>query len=250
MKRSVVLALLVLIAVIVCVSAVPVQAREEIKLTTIVPDQTVVLAKKGVVGTNYLATFLASPTTLSDNDLYVQGKIGIGTTTPQTPAPNALSGNMDVNDIYLRSVGGWVSAAVGGGGITQQVLLTNNQQLLVPRNHPMTAWAVIPGMTTTITTATTKSFLIIFDFYVVSGLVGASGTELANVGIAVDGNIRTTGAINTEQCYLGSTIKWIEMNLPAGTHTITAQWQAACNGILPVRTQIDISRRHLIVTEL
>jgi len=43
------------------------------------------------------------------------GNVGIGTTSPETPAPNGNPGNLDVNDIYLRSIGQWVSAVVGGG---------------------------------------------------------------------------------------------------------------------------------------
>ena len=38
------------------------------------------------------------------------GNVGIGTTEPESPAPNSNSGNLDVNDIYLRSRGNWVSA--------------------------------------------------------------------------------------------------------------------------------------------
>jgi len=35
--------------------------------------------------------------------------VGIGVATPQTPAPNTQAGNLDVNDIYLRSTGQWLS---------------------------------------------------------------------------------------------------------------------------------------------
>ena len=37
------------------------------------------------------------------------GNVSIGTTSPQTPAPNAAAGNLDVNDIYLRSTAKWSS---------------------------------------------------------------------------------------------------------------------------------------------
>ncbi len=46
------------------------------------------------------------------------GNVGIGTTTPRAPAPNALGGNLDVNDIFLRAAnagaGAWLSPVVGG----------------------------------------------------------------------------------------------------------------------------------------
>lgn len=38
------------------------------------------------------------------------GNVGIGTIAPRTPAPNgASSGNLDVNDVYLRAAGRWAS---------------------------------------------------------------------------------------------------------------------------------------------
>lgn len=37
-----------------------------------------------------------------DADLIVEGNVGIGTVNPRFPAPNAMSGNLDVNDIWLR----------------------------------------------------------------------------------------------------------------------------------------------------
>jgi hypothetical protein len=44
------------------------------------------------------------------------GNVGIGTNQPHSPAPNIQPGNIDVNDIYVRSVGTtgkWLSASVG-----------------------------------------------------------------------------------------------------------------------------------------
>lgn len=38
------------------------------------------------------------------------GNVGIGTLTPTSPAPNGQPGNLDVNDIYLRSRAIWISA--------------------------------------------------------------------------------------------------------------------------------------------
>jgi hypothetical protein len=55
------------------------------------------------------------------------GNVGIGTTSPQTPAPNALAGNLDVNDIYSRSQGRWVSQLTFGtiGHIAAQSTCTS-----------------------------------------------------------------------------------------------------------------------------
>lgn len=44
------------------------------------------------------------------------GNVGVGTTNPHSPAPNNLEGNLDVNDVYLRSTGQWVSE--GGSGVS------------------------------------------------------------------------------------------------------------------------------------
>lgn len=44
------------------------------------------------------------------------GNVGIGTVDPTSPAPNGQVANIDVNDIYLRSIGQWVSTAMAAGG--------------------------------------------------------------------------------------------------------------------------------------
>jgi len=72
----------VLIAVIALVS-VSHGAREEITLTTIIPDQQVLMVKKGVIGSTYRPFAAQDPDTrIKDNDLYVEGNVGIGTTDP------------------------------------------------------------------------------------------------------------------------------------------------------------------------
>jgi len=83
MKRSVVLALLVLVAVAILISASGLAFAEEIKLSTIVPDQTVLRSKKGAIGNGY-----SSPVTYPDNSiqassLIVEGNVGIGKPIPQ-----------------------------------------------------------------------------------------------------------------------------------------------------------------------
>lgn len=42
------------------------------------------------------------------------GNVGIGTTSPKSPAPNNQAGNLDVNDVYLRSTSRWLSQSGGG----------------------------------------------------------------------------------------------------------------------------------------
>ena len=85
MRRLVVSALLVLIVVAVPMSVVslwdltPSVSAEEIRLSTIVPDQTIVRGKDGAIGNNYRSKTDAD---VPDGNLIVEGNVGIGTTTP------------------------------------------------------------------------------------------------------------------------------------------------------------------------
>jgi len=49
---------------------------------------------------------LTTDTTLLARD---SGNVGIGTNTIKTPAPNGQRGNIDANDVYIRSINKWVS---------------------------------------------------------------------------------------------------------------------------------------------
>ena len=40
------------------------------------------------------------------------GAVGIGTAVPNAAAPNGQSGNLDVNDVYVRSEGAWASQSL------------------------------------------------------------------------------------------------------------------------------------------
>lgn len=160
MKKLVVLALLALTAA----ASAPVVYAEEIKLTTIVPDQSTLRSKRGVIGEAYIDP--ANPAYVSDasiptsgflvegnvgvgtaapksrldvegglavgasysgtsaapaNGMIVEGNVGIGSPTLQLPAPGPGgtpdTGNLDVNDVYLRSIDRWVSQLAAGGGI-------------------------------------------------------------------------------------------------------------------------------------
>jgi hypothetical protein len=53
-----------------------------------------------------------------------KGNVGIGTLNPQSPAPNNQGSNIDVNDIYLRSISKWASQL--GGGTVPAGTLTGN----------------------------------------------------------------------------------------------------------------------------
>jgi hypothetical protein len=51
----------------------------------------------------------------AETRLSIGNNIGVGTTTPQTPSPTGTTttGNLDANDVYLRSTSQWLSQAGG-----------------------------------------------------------------------------------------------------------------------------------------
>jgi hypothetical protein len=137
MKRSVVSALLVLVAVAISVSVVYGAPREEISLTTIIPDQQVLRAKKGIVSSiNYKPSVLADAS-IDPGNLYVESKVGIGTTNPSralhvsgtsgmrlqpSPLPSSASAGdivIDSNDSNkFKYYNGTSWVPLGGGGTT------------------------------------------------------------------------------------------------------------------------------------
>ncbi len=72
--------------------------------------------------------------TINNNLDVLNGNVRIGTTTPQSPAPNgATSGNIDSNDVYLRSISKWASQMSGVGGVPKGVqAFTANGTFTVP----------------------------------------------------------------------------------------------------------------------
>ena len=85
MKKLILLSV-ILVSVVI---TVPMSA-EEVRLTTIVPDQTTLRVKNGAVGTNYSKPATSIPA----DTLLVEGNVGIGTTTPG--AKLAVVGNATI----------------------------------------------------------------------------------------------------------------------------------------------------------
>ncbi|OGW94722.1 MAG: hypothetical protein A3K16_01625 [Omnitrophica bacterium RIFCSPLOWO2_01_FULL_45_24] len=95
MKRLI--SLLILLSIVI---AAPVSA-EEIRLTTIVPDQTILRAKKGAIGETY-----SNPATIPDSSipasaLLVEGNVGIGTGTTSLTEKLTVSGNTKISGYML-----------------------------------------------------------------------------------------------------------------------------------------------------
>ena len=88
----------------------PIQAPPGGNAPTPVHIGTTNQVKDGGLGLNALSVF---------GNGYFQDNVGIGTASLTSPAPNGQTGNLDVNDVYLASIGKWLSQAqaqtVSGG---------------------------------------------------------------------------------------------------------------------------------------
>jgi hypothetical protein len=82
-KRLSVSSLLVLVSVAISVSVVYAQPREEIRLTTIIPDQQVLRVKKGIISTlKYRQADFPDGNIPANSLIVAEGRVGIGTTSP------------------------------------------------------------------------------------------------------------------------------------------------------------------------
>ena len=75
---------LIVVAALVIILAPPLSVigEEVITLTTIMPGQDTLRVKRGVVGVDWRPTATLTDAQIGDNNLLVQGKVGIGTTSP------------------------------------------------------------------------------------------------------------------------------------------------------------------------
>jgi hypothetical protein len=102
----------------------PAFSQETLTITTYYPSPTGIYNRLATTtlgvgdndGSGTLDAADAPDPATNPGDVWIAGDVGIGTITPQLPAPNGNPGNLDVNDVYLRSTGEWLSQAGGGGG--------------------------------------------------------------------------------------------------------------------------------------
>jgi hypothetical protein len=121
MKRFIISVLLALVAMAVLIPEVYAAPREEIKLTTIIPDQHVLRVRKGIISTTHYRQADFADNLIPDKSLIVdEGNIGIGTTLPHTKTGEV--GFLDAKDVWLRDANGgsgaWASQSGGGGWTT------------------------------------------------------------------------------------------------------------------------------------
>ena len=225
MKRSVVLVLLVLIAVIVCISAAPVQAREEIKLTTISPDQQVLRVKKGIVSDRNYDPHVFLDASIPAKSLIIdEGSVGIGTTNPQAKldvnGSIAVGGQQGASGQVLTSQGaGNVPVWSNTAGTVNAVQASNRTT-----EYASLSWAALPGMALTInTTVPNSKVLISFSTAVYTCYYTGQCTRLL-----VNGNVKfnTIGGGNMlVSMWNVNTFRWIETFPTPGTQTISIEWK-------------------------
>ncbi|MCX5712554.1 MAG: hypothetical protein NTY47_05755 [Candidatus Omnitrophica bacterium] len=87
-----------------------------------------------------ITTYYPSPNG-SYKDLNVSNSIALGTTTPRTPAPNAQAGNLDANDIWLRSLNN-----NAGAWLSQSITLGNAIRIINPNAFPVGLATDWPGI--------------------------------------------------------------------------------------------------------
>ena len=96
------------------------------------------------------------------------GNVGIGTTNPKLPAPDNEQGNLDVNDVYLRSSGKWASQM----GSVQKVCACGGW------TGSYGFWQVVPGYDNW-TATTCRSVCIVanqgYHLWTAIGCVSAAG---------------------------------------------------------------------------
>jgi len=89
-------------------------AEESITITTYYPSphgsySSLQTDKFGVGDNNGDGLFTSADVPTTTGNVWIKGNVGIGTTSPHSPAPNGQPGNLDVNDVYLKSKGIWMS---------------------------------------------------------------------------------------------------------------------------------------------
>ena len=212
----------------------------------------------GTPGANDLPTRLVFATTpdgaaapVERMRITADGNIGVGNAyAPGAAVPNGLAGNLDVNDIYLRSLGRWasesrpqiwsarpaanVSLSLTSGGAAQTIDLVSQQ-----------------------VTTRGGSLLILGKMYVVTGTVQAVDTDslaLVRGGTALDVSAYTFG--NDSVAFHGGTgsgwgacltVMLVE-SLAAGTYTYTLRANSNTLSSHPHTARVDGTS--LVVIEL
>ena len=139
---------LIFLLILACQIAVitPVSA-EEIRLTTIVPDQTVLRAKKGAIGETYSNPATISNGSIPTSSLLVESNMVLAPTSePSPPQPGMIYFNAsDATMYYYRSAAlGWAPLSGGGGGAFGLTTQTD-EDILSKASTDCLVWAYTPS---------------------------------------------------------------------------------------------------------
>ncbi|MDP3730772.1 MAG: hypothetical protein Q8R14_04540 [Candidatus Omnitrophota bacterium] len=210
MKRLIFLPIILMsIAVAAAVSA------DEVTLTTILPDpsQTVLQGKKGAVGATYSSSTTLPDASIPASSLLVEGNIGVGATsplyTPKTDASHNSGGNIDANDVWIRTANTWASTA-SASKIYSAIGLTTVSTSLGN-------WSQLSSISNINLSASTKIFI---NFETV---IEDSGTCAPEVRITINGTQKTARRIyglGDNQPY-PIAISWVETTPADGNYTIS-----------------------------
>ncbi len=162
--------------------------------------------------------------TNSESRLFIEhdtGNVGIGTTSPNSPAPGPggtpTTGNLEVNDVYLRSVNKWASQ---GGGVVQVVYYqtandASTTDLIPLDDTPPRNTEGIEVMSVSITPKKSSNILIV-DALVLAGNDQAYSTIAA---LFKDSDVEALAVAvqDNDSVYHGTNTMNIRYCMPAGT---------------------------------
>lgn len=143
-----------LLVVLASIVAVVSTSAEDVKLTTIIPDQSSVRGVRGAIGRTYKT---ATEANMGDDNFFIEGYLCVGNNNPQVDSahPSPSTGNINANDIYLRKIGAWASAGANGLPSTGIYMKVGTQSYVATAvtttfylycNNPATEMAIAGGV--------------------------------------------------------------------------------------------------------
>ena len=171
------------------------------------------------------------------------GNVGIGIATPQATAPNGIAtGNLDVNDLYLRSLNAWTSQIHGVAKMRQTV----SQSAIPVSSGTVANFTVVEIDTEGMANVNTDSFTIpangIYEISCGWGQVPPSDSTWNRdgclwVGIRIDGVIRAWFRGEADPGSGGHAAGSEVFSLSANSQVQMLLWQNISTGA--INTQID-----------
>ena len=239
------LSLIALAVVITLAPAISVIGEEIITLTTIMPGQDTLRVKRGAVGVNYKDSTNYPDATIGNNNLIIEGAVGIGTANP--------AGKLDVastNSGFIRPRFATHNDIVNNITTPAEGMSAYNLEDHIMEYYNGTNWVPMGGeppimqsrqvSTTTVMSTSSISYsdmsemtinmttrggdlLVMFNTMVSSSNGGETIVRLLIDGreTSINGSGHTTQGKGSDSISLN----WLEKPLDAGSHTIRIQWK-------------------------